>query len=262
MDRLTNRRRKEIASLAQRKYRKRLNQTLVEGRRGVDAALEAGAPLTEIVVTHEAYEEPAIQALCDRASVPVYVVSAQSVADLSDVRTSQGILAVVERAFVAEDALPGMLADTASVLVLDGVQDPGNVGTMLRTAAWFGAEALVAGPGTAGLYGPKVMRAAAGGHWDVRLTRSDDLSALLGRLQHAGVTLYGADMQGTRAGQWVPARPSALVMGSEAHGLSDDVQARIHDVVALPGRPRRSGAESLNVAVAAGILVYEWIGQG
>ena len=261
MDRLTNRRRKEIASLSQRKYRKRLDQTLVEGRRGVDAALEAGAPLTEIIVTHEASETPEIRALCDRASVPVHTVSARELSDLSDVQTSQGVLAVAERAYTSEGALLDALSPTTSVLVLDGVQDPGNVGTILRTAAWFGAEALVAGPGTAGLYGPKVMRAAAGGHWDVRLARSKDLPAFLGRMQHAGVTLYGADMHGTRAGEWTPARPSALVMGSEAHGLSDDVHALINDVVALPGRPRRSGAESLNVAVAAGILVYEWIGR-
>lgn len=261
MDRLTNRRRKEIESLSQRKYRKRLDQTLVEGRRGVEAALDAGAPLTELIVSHEAREEPAVRALCDRASVPVHVVSARELAALSDVQTSQEVLAVADRAYVSENALLDTLSSTTNVLVLDRVQDPGNVGTILRTAAWFGAEALVAGPGTAGLYGPKVMRAAAGGHWDVRLTRSGDLPALLGRMQHAGVTLYGADMHGTRAGSWAPERPSALVMGSEAHGLSHDVEALIQDMVALPGHPRRSGTESLNVAVAAGILVYEWLGQ-
>lgn len=261
MAHLSNRRRKEIASLTQRKYRKQLGQTLIEGRRAVESAIIARAPLTELIVSEEAQREPTVQALCQQVEVPVYVLSERDVSALSDVQTSQGVLAVVEREYVAEQDLISALATTTTVLVLDGVQDPGNVGTILRTAAWFGADALVAGPGTAGMYGPKVMRAAAGGHWDLRLTRTRDLPALLGRLHHAGITLYGADLEGKRAGRWKAQLPSALVLGSEAHGLSDDVARLIDQVIAIPGSPKRAGTESLNVAVATGILVYEWMGE-
>lgn len=260
MPHLTNRRQKEIASLSKRKYRKELGQTLVEGRRAVDSALAADAPLAELIVAEEVQHEPDVQSLVDRAEGLVYVLPARDVERLSDVRTSQGVLAVVERVYVGADTLVEALGPEATVLALDRVQDPGNVGTILRTAAWFGADALVAGSGTAGLYGPKVMRAAAGGHWDLQLTRTADLPGVLRQLQSAGLQLYGADLQGVRAGRWSAPRPSGLILGSEAHGLSADVQALVDDTVAIPGAAHRQGAESLNVAVAAGILVYEWIG--
>jgi TrmH family RNA methyltransferase len=176
------------------------------------------------------------------------------------VQTHQGVLGVVERRLTDPQAIPDRVADDGMVLLLDGVQDPGNAGTILRTAAWFGVDAVVAGPGTAGWYGPKVMRAAAGGHWDATLARTDTPGALLDRLRKAGCALYGADLHGVSARDWAPERPSVLVLGSEAHGLSVAVLDRLDTPVALPGAAHRAGAESLNVAVASGILVYEWIG--
>jgi TrmH family RNA methyltransferase len=257
---LSNRRRKAIGALTRRRGRRRHDQTLIEGRRALDAALAAGAPLVDCVVTDGALDDPEVQSLLDRLSVPVYTTDAATMAQITDVATPQGLVAVVERRLVPADALPDRLAADATLLLLDGVQDPGNVGTLLRTAAWFGADAVAAGPGTAGLYGPKVMRAAAGGHWALALTRTDQPGALLDTLRRTGWGLYGADLQGVPADDWAPRSPSALVLGSEAHGLSPAVLDRLDTPVALPGAPARPAAESLNVAVAGGILVYEWLG--
>ena len=259
-DPLSNRRRKAIASLTRRRHRRRHNQTLIEGRRALDAALDGEAPLVDCVVTHDALADPEIQALLDRLSVPVYVTDADTMAHLTDVATPQGIVAVVERRLMDAASFPDRLAPDATLLLLDGVQDPGNVGTLLRTAAWFGADAVAAGPGTAGLYGPKVMRAATGGHWALQLTRTDAPGPLLDRLRRNGWALYGADLQGVRSDAWIPERPSALVLGSEAHGLSPAVLDRLDTPVSIPGAAHRPSAESLNVAVAGGILVYEWLG--
>ena len=257
---LSTRRRKAIAALTRRRGRRRHDRTLIEGPRALEAALDADAPLVDVVVTAEALDTPDVQALLDRLSVPVYETDADTMATLTDVETPQGLVAVVERRLHAPDTVPERLGDTGTVLVLDGVQDPGNVGTLLRTAAWFGAQAVVAGPGTAGLYGPKVMRAGAGSHWALRLARVEALGPLLDQLRRHGAGLYGADLQGTRADAWTPARPSALVLGSEAHGLSAAVLDRLDTPVSLPGAPNRPAAESLNVAVAGGILLYEWLG--
>lgn len=229
---------------------------LVEGVRGVEAAVDAGAPLEEVLVTPAAAGDPRVAAFLERTTARVCAVTDDVLAALSDVESSQGVLAVAR----AEGGGEEVLAAAASVLVLDGVQDPGNVGTLLRTAAWFGVEAVVAGPGTAGLFGPKVVRAAMGAHWDLALGRTDEAGTLLDRLRAAGFALYGADLQGTPAAAWQPRRPSALVVGSEAHGLSAAVQGRLDERVALYGAAARRGTESLNVAVAAGILVYEWLG--
>lgn len=258
---LSNRRRKAIASLTRRRSRTRQNQTLIEGRRALDSALKAEAPLVDCVVTEQALEEPEVQALIDRMQVPVYVTDPETMSQLTDVATSQGIVAIVERRLLTPSSLPERLPPSATVLLLDGVQDPGNVGTLLRTAAWFGADAVVAGPDTAGLYSPKVMRAAAGGHWALHLARAVPLGPLLDRLRRNDFGLYGADLQGIRAQAWTPDFPSALVLGSEAHGLSAAVLDRLDTPVALPGASHRPAAESLNVSVAGGILVYEWLGQ-
>jgi TrmH family RNA methyltransferase len=257
---LSNRLRKAIASLRRRRGRQRHNQTLVEGPRALRAALDADAPLVSVVVTPDAQATPEGQALLARVTAPVYETDADTLASLADVETPQGMVAVAERRLRAPEELPGRLDDAGTVLLLDGVQDPGNVGTLLRTAAWFGADAVVAGPGTAGLYGPKVMRAAAGGHWALPLSRAEALGPLLDALRRRGASLYGADLQGIEARSWRPARPSALALGSEAHGLSAAVLDRLDAAVLLRGAPHRPAAESLNVAVAGGILLYEWLG--
>ncbi len=258
-DPLSNRRRKTIASLTRRRHRRRHDRTLIETRRALDAALDADAPLVDCIVTPEALDDPEVQALLDRLTVPVYTTDAETMDQLTDVSTPQGIVAVAERRLVSPDVLLDHLDGDATLLLLDGVQDPGNVGTLLRTAAWFGTDAVGAGPGTAGLYGPKVMRAAAGSHWSLGLSRTDDLGPLLDRLRRRGWELYGADLTGVRADTWTPAAPSALVLGSEAHGLSAAVLNRLDTPVSIPGTPHRPAAESLNVAVAGGILIYEWV---
>lgn len=257
---LSNRRRKAIATLTRRRARRRQNQTLIEGRRAFRAALDAGAPIVDVVVTPDAFEEPEVQALLDRVSAPIHTADASTLAQLTDVAAPQGFVAVVERRLREPDALPDALQSTGTLLLLDGIQDPGNVGTLLRTAAWFGAQAVVAGPHTAGLYGPKVMRAAAGGHWALQLARADALGPLLDRLRRNDVALYGADLEGVAADTWTPERPSALALGSEAHGLSAPVLNRLDLPVSLPGVRDRPAVESLNVAVAGGILLYEWLG--
>ena len=248
----SNRRAKEIASLGQKKYRELLGQTLVEGVRSVAAAVQGGAPLVEVVVTEAVQEAAPVQALLAAVTVPVYVVSEREMERLSKVETSQGILAVAEAQWFSE----GRLASLSTILALDGVQDPGNVGTLLRTAAWFGLDAVLAGPGTADLYHPKVIRAAMGGVWDIHRARTAELGTVLEELRTHGFSRYGADLTGTPARQWQPRRPAVLVLGSEAHGLSATVRDRLDERIAIEGVPVRAGAESLNVAVAGGILAW------
>lgn len=257
---LSNRRRKTIATLTRRRHRRRTDQTLIESRRALASALDADAPLVDCVVTPEALRDPEMQSLVDRLSVPVYTTDADTLTQLTDVSSPQGFVATVERRLVPPESILASRSSNATVLLLDGVQDPGNVGTLLRTAAWFGADAVGAGPGTAGLYGPKVMRAAAGSHWTLQLTRAESMGPFLDQLRQDGCALYGADLEGIQANAWRPARPSALVLGSEAHGLSPAVLDRLDIPVSLPGARDRPAAESLNVAVAGGILVYEWLG--
>lgn len=251
---LSHRRRKEIASLTVKKYRDALGETVIEGTRSVEAAIAAGAPIREILLTEDARSDGRVATMLTRTSAPVYVISDRELKTVSDVETSQGVLAVaaIERVPLSQ------IENLSRILALDGVQDPGNAGTIIRAAAWFGVEAVLTGAGTVDLYNPKVVRAAMGGLWDLRHADGDDLAAAFGGLKASGFTIYGADLEGTPAGLWRPDRRSVLVLGSEAHGLSAEVGAMLDGRVAVPRSGAGRGVESLNVGVAAGIVLYEW----
>jgi len=258
MNRLPQRRLKEIRSLAHRKYRDRYGETIVEGVRAVEAALDSGAELRALLVS-----ESARGRLAERFRIPedrVYVVSERDMRTVSAVETSQGALAVAGVRRAAPDALASM----QRVLLLDGVSDPGNAGAIIRSAAWFGVEAVVTAPDSVDAYHPKAVRASMGGVWDVEHVETPDPAGTLGDLAARGFAVYGADLEGIPADDWTPALPSVLVLGSEAHGISPEVRVRIVERVLIPGRargdekPGARGVESLNAAVAAGILLQAW----
>jgi len=248
---LTERRRKEIATLPRRRGRDRLGQFLLEGMRSIQAAVDAAAPLVDAVVSESARTKPEVIRLLDRLACTVYGAPDRVVDRLADVQASQGILAVAER-----PGAPGPDHSGARrLLLLDGVQDPGNVGTLLRTAAWFGVDRVVSGPGTADFYGPKVVRSAMGALWDLVLDESDDIAALVVRLRAEGVEAWGADMTGVPLGEWAPTGRVALVVGAEAAGLSPAVRKACAGTVTIPPAGPLRGTESLNVAAAAAVLM-------
>lgn len=232
-----------------------LGQFLVEGVRSVEAAVDGHAPLVEVLVSPEVAEDARVAALMDRTDAPVHTVAARDLERVGDARTSQGVVAV------ARSVVSNRLGDAPGpVLVLDGVQDPGNVGALVRTAAWFGVGTVLADENTADFEGPKAVRATMGGLWDVRLVRVDDLGPTLDALAERGLALWGADLNGIPLVEWRDRSASVLVMGSEAHGLSDGVRARLTGRVSIPGGG--PGVESLNVAVAGGILLHAWQSGG
>ena len=255
---------KDLAALSRSRARREQGRFLVEGLRSVEAAVQAGAPLDALLVTAEAADDPRLGRLMARAEVEVVTLAARDLDRVGDARTSQGVLAVA-RSGVRDDL--GSL--DAPVLLLDGVQDPGNVGALVRTAAWFGIRTVVGDTATADFESPKAVRASMGGIWDVALTRVPSLVPVLDRLAEAGVAIWGADLGGTPVSEWTPGASTALVMGSEAHGLSPEVSdwlrrqppsgSRFVFISGAEGvRPR--GVESLNVSVAGAVLMARWLG--
>jgi len=254
MPELSRRRLQEIARLARRRHRDASGEFLVEGVRSVESALAAGAPLVEILASGEAAADPRVAALLAGVAVPVHTVPAVDLARVADTEATQGLLAVA----ALRRADP--LALVAPLVVLDGVQDPGNVGAIVRAAAWFGARGVLAGPGTADPFGPKAVRAAMGGLWDLEIAVTADLAAALDAFRARGLPLYGAELDGEPARDWAPAAEAVLVLGSEAHGLSEAARQRLDGRVRIGGGSDARGVESLNVSVAAGILLHRWLG--
>lgn len=251
-----------IRDLHRRRGRERRGLALAEGVRLVEEALAAGVPFRGAAVS------PALQATArgaaleralGEAGVPLHPVDEPVLAALADTEQPQGIVAVVvPREWGLADV---SLAPGAVVLLLDALQDPGNVGTLCRTAHALGAAAVVALPGTADLTNPKALRAGMGAFFRLPCISSGTADFFAWATAH-GVETWAADATGTsiasaprRAGRG----PIALAVGNEGAGLSATVRAAAARQVAIPMRP---GAESLNVAAAAAILLYEVLRDG
>lgn len=267
-----NARVKEWAKLKERKYREREGKFLLEGTHLVKEALMAGWPLSivaydaargipseladdpAISATDSGRPDPAIAATDSGAPGPVWVpVSPEVIARCSQSETPQPIFAVAEK---RRPPTADVLFDNqaALVAVLDGVQDPGNVGTIVRSAAACGATGVILGRGTADLYNAKTLRATMGALFHVPVIEAD-LSALLPQAKERGVAVAGTSLQAARScydydfrrGVW-------LVFGNEGSGLSPEVSASVTDQLIIPMSGR---AESLNVAMAATVLLFE-----
>jgi TrmH family RNA methyltransferase len=236
-----------------RKARERNGLFVAEGVRTVEALL--ASPLAvRAALTCDLLDRTPRGAVLGAAllgrGIEVVRVSEREFLSATDTENPQGVLAIAEQPASALETLD--LASDGRLLVLDGVQDPGNVGTLLRTAAALGVRATVVLPGTADPWNAKVVRSAVGMQF-THPTISCTEAALLGFVASRGVALWGAAADGDALGtRPAPAR-LALVVGNEGAGLKAEIRAACQALVAVPMAP---GAESLNVAVAAGILLH------
>jgi TrmH family RNA methyltransferase len=185
------------------------------------------------------------------AGIEVAETAPLDFASAAETESPQGVLAIAEIPGWSLDSIP--LGASARIVVLDAVQDPGNVGTILRTAAALGASAAVSMPGTVDLWNAKVVRSAMGASFHFPVTSATWETLDLFR-RREDVALWGADAGGLPLDTLVPPPRLALVVGNEGAGLSAEARSRIDTLAALP---IGSVVESLNVAVATGIFLYQ-----
>ncbi len=220
-----------------------------EGPRVINAALDQQAPLVEVLVGVDA--SPAARATADRAVecfVPVRQLAVGVADRLSATTNAQGVFAVVPLERTGVDAL----AAATLVVVAPLLADPGNAGTLIRSAAAAGAEIIVLGPGSVDAYNPKTVRASAGACFAVQIVEGVPAVTALEALGSAGVQRVGALATGGTAPEAVDLTvPVAIVLGHEVHGLAADLP--LDHRVTIPMR----GTESLNVAMAGTLLLFE-----
>ena len=176
---------------------------------------------------------------------------------LSDVKTPQGIMAAVKiRRYALEDILRPGMKGSRLYLVLEGIQDPGNVGTMIRTAEGAGAAGIIMDRSTADAYAPKVVRSTMGSIFRVPFIYVDDLSPVVGRLKQCGVYVYAADMNGEEEfGQAEYNEKTAFLIGNEGNGLSPELERKADKRVSIPMMGR---VKSLNAAVSSALFLYDY----
>ena len=239
---LTAAQRKDIVALQRKKERDDRRQFLVEGPKLVEELLASGWAVDRIVAVAEWAEGREVPC-------PLHVVPQAELARVSAMETPNRVLAVARMpAAAAPPAAPAGL-----VLALDGLQDPGNLGTILRTADWFAVEHVVGSPDCADRFNPKVVQAGMGAVFRVPMSTAP-LAHWLGQLP-AAVEVAGAFLNGENLYAGPCSTPAVLVLGSEGRGISDAVAARIRRRITIP---RPGAGESLNAAIAAALLCAEW----
>ena len=244
-----------LRSLRTRKGRDETGLFLVEGVRLCSELIPAKARIEIALVAEGRDKSGALgEQAAQLASAGAQIIQAplRDFERISDTIAGQGILAAARWEELAPEALR-FPDERATVLALDGVSDPGNVGTVIRTAAWFGVSAVLLGEGCADLLNPKTVRATMGGIFQLPICRDVKLKDESARLKRLGFRVTAATMDGSPDWPgWAKNPRSALILGGEARGVSEELRRLADQRITIPSR---GAGESLNVAVSAGILL-------
>ncbi|MCR5351735.1 MAG: RNA methyltransferase [Bacteroidales bacterium] len=222
---------KQIRSLSEKKFRDATGLFVVEGEKLVQEALDSGFKVVRVLRRDEIGD--AVMARISQMSSPSPVLAVVARPDLSADEPARGLC-----------------------LALDGIRDPGNFGTIVRIADWFGVDAVYASPDCVDPFNPKVIQASMGSLFRVRLLTSD-IPALARRFRAAGMPVYGTFLDGKDLYQETLRSEGLIVMGNEANGIRPDVAAEVDARLTIPAFGK-SGAESLNVAAATAVTLSEF----
>ncbi|XID75530.1 TrmH family RNA methyltransferase [Alkanindiges sp. WGS2144] len=235
----------------QASYRKKQQQTVLEGVHLIDACLKAGQPLEAIYLTARALENSEVQQLLEHITrLPVYVLAENLYQDIRTLGPGIDLMAVINIPHARSTIDP-----RADMLILESLQDPGNVGTILRTAAAAGIKQIVCSTGTAAIWSPRVLRAGMGAQFGLNIVEHIVLEDFLPNLNlpiyatssHASQSLYQLDLK----------VPCAWLMGNEGQGVSESLLHHAQSIAI----PQPGGQESLNVAVAGAVCLFEMVRQ-
>ena len=254
--------------------RKKNRQFVVEGIKLVDEALKYG-DVSEIVITESLYAEIVSGDLSDNAllaengkNVIKYVENSRSTIvvldavfnSVSETITPQGVLAVVGMPcyrLLDEDYLDKIYSKTGKIklLILEDTSDPGNLGTIMRTAEAAGVTGVIMTKGTVDIFNPKVVRSTMGSIFRLPFAYVEDLKEVIKELKKSGISFYAAHLKGEKSYKAIQySDRSAILIGNEARGLSDEVADLADTYVIIPMQGK---VESLNAAVAAALMMYE-----
>jgi TrmH family RNA methyltransferase len=234
---------KQIASLRQQKFRKELSLFVVEGRKMTEELLLSDFETVGLYATEAFLEE-------NPSFSDAETISEMQMEQMSGQDTPPGILAVVRIPQQTKIKTTSRL-----VLALDGIANPGNLGTLIRTAEWFGIRDVICSNDCVELWNPKTVQATMGSLFRMKVWKTD-LATYLQQAKKEGKAVYGALLEGEDIFR-MPTHPEGiLVIGSESHGIRADILPCITHPVTIP-RAGDSATESLNAAVAGAILMAE-----
>lgn len=239
---LTNARKKEIASLKQKKYRQRYGQFMVEGEKSVLELCQSNYTISEILVTKPVYEKLGSQLPASK----VLIISEKEIAQLSTLETSPGIMAVSNFKEISIDEVDFTNKIT---LLLDTISDPGNLGTIIRIADWYGIETIICSRGCVDLYNPKTIASSMGSFTRVNVIYSD-IEPVLSKNK---IPSFACVMEGESIKDFIKPKEGFIIIGNEANGISSEIEKLADSKITIP---RIGHAESLNAAIATAIVCH------
>jgi len=240
---------KHLNKLEQKKFRQEEGGFIVEGVKGVKEALLTKANVVLLVIEKTKENEPDFSELIKLATKNHILIEYCNEKEAKKIKTTEtfpGVLAVVKQVKVGLNDLAG------TIICLDGVKDPGNLGTIIRTADWFGVKSIILSEDCVDLYNPKVVRSTMGSIFHLNILESTNFVQDLKKLKKNGYQLNGLVMDGENLNKIKTSNKNVYIFGSESHGIRPEVEKILDNKYTIPGNGQ---AESLNVAVACGILL-------
>jgi len=246
---------KLVKQLAGKKERDRSSLFVIEGPHLIEEALRSGVSIKFILYSGQYFGDAVSKA--EKNNVEAVEIDEKELNALSGTKTPQGVLAVVEKLKNNADLIFG--AEDAFVLICEGIQDPGNLGAMIRTAAAAGCTGVIISDDSVDIYNPKVVRATGGNLFRVPFIAEADVREAVKKLKSNGIAVIGTDA-GARTAVYdiVLKRPFAVIIGSEGSGIKKDVLSLCGRTVNIP---MAAGVESLNAAVSAAVILFEAVRQ-
>ncbi len=246
---LTQRLRKNIKSLSHKNFRDENSIFLVEGEKLCTELIKSDFSIELVVIKDMPSVEIVglLETLAERA-IPIYTTPKHVFDQMTDAKTPQSIVAVVHKK-------PMKLDINETFIALDCVSDPGNVGTIIRTAEWFGIKQVILGGQTADVYNPKVVRSTMGSIFRINYFETDELADLL-KKNYSKFKLFGASVNSPNLLEKVKVPKNyGLIFGNEARGISEEVNKTLTSDFLIEGF---GSNESLNVAVSVGITLFHF----
>ncbi|MBN1388705.1 MAG: RNA methyltransferase [Bacteroidales bacterium] len=244
---------KLINSLRFKKYRDRYGLFVIEGDKLVGEFLESGKPV-KILLALDKWIEKTDKTLVSSAE-EIIKVNERELVKVSQHKTPQNALALVHIEKYSPDKLS--VSRTLSI-ALDNIQDPGNLGTIIRIAAWFGIDNILCSHGTVDLYNPKTVQSSMGALLHVKVCYTD-LAVLIPQLREMGTSIYAATLDGEPVQNIEKTDTGLLLFGNESRGISGELIPYVTNRIIIPSfRKALPGIDSLNVAMSAAIVCYEF----
>lgn len=249
---LENNLKKHIKQLHQKKFRKEFNEFLIEGIKGVTEAINSGVEIPAIIIEGNRREEPAIATLIGNAQAEDIDIFYAGRKDIGDIKTTD-VFPGVQAIIIKQDIALEDLITNQPIICLNAVNDPGNLGTIIRTADWFGIPNILLGEGSVDAYNEKVVRSTMGSIFRTNIFKSKTLLHSLEKLKAQGYSIFALDLDGKDITTAQKDPKAIYIFGSESHGISKEIKALCNETYTIK---KRGETESLNLAISVGITLH------